>query len=70
MDNKEVKRISRDLFADWEKGIERATDDAARTDDLSQEQLNHVAGMQIESGLRGGIWGHTENNTCTCTQCI
>ena len=56
------------LLRAWEKGVEDALDDLARADELSDKQLDNVAGMHVVSGLKGGIWGGvTEgHDTCTC----
>ena len=54
------------LLRAWEKGVEDALDDLDHADDLNDEQLNNVAGMHVESGLKGGVWGFSEFNTCTC----
>ena len=56
MDKKNLNQVSRDLFAAWDEGVERAIDDAARAEELAEQQLNDVAGMRVESGLRGGRW--------------
>ncbi len=70
MDKKEITQISRNLFAAWDNGVERALDDAARAETLTEQQLNSVAGMRIESGLRGGAWGGTDmEESCTCAWC-
>ena len=66
MDKQYLNQVARDLFAAWDKGVERAIDDAARAEELAEQQLNNVAGMHVESGLRGGIWGVTEGNSCSC----
>ena len=65
MDKHEVKQTARELLAAWNAGAERATDDAARADELVEQHLNEAAGMRIESGLRGGGWGSSDKNTCT-----
>ncbi len=65
MDKKNVGQISRALLAAWNAGVERATDNAARADELVEQQLNDVSGMHIESGLRGGGWHYSGQATCT-----
>ncbi len=66
MKTQNPKQITRALMQAWDEGMERALDDAARTEDLPEQQLNEVAGMHVESGLRGGPWGATEG---TCGSC-
>ena len=67
MDKQNLNQVSRALLAAWDKSVERALDDAARTEALTEPQLNNVAGMRVESGLRGGgLWGSSEHDTCTC----
>ena len=57
MDKQNLNQVSRALLAAWDKSVERALDDTARTEALTEPQLNNVAGMRVESGLRGGgLW--------------
>ncbi len=65
MDKKNVKPTANDLLAAWDNGVERALDNAARAEELTEQQLNVTAGMHVESGLRGGLWNFTEGS-CTC----
>ena len=65
MDKKEVKQISRDLLAAWDNGVEHALDVAARAEELAEQHLNEVAGMHVESGLRGGGWQYSAAS-CSC----
>ena len=61
---------TQELSKAWEQGIENALTNAPRAEDLDKQQLNIVAGLHIESGLRGGLWGQSENKTeCTCPPC-
>ncbi len=56
MPKREMK--PQELMDDWQEGIERATSETKQTTELVQEQLNDVAGMRVESGLKGGGgWG-------------
>ena len=56
MPKREMK--PQELMDDWQEGIERATSETKQTTELVQEQLNDVAGMRVESGLKGGSgWG-------------
>ena len=73
MNKKEVKETANDLLAAWDNGAERALDNAARAwdgtarvEELVEQELNNVAGMHIESGLCGGIWGLSGTGKCTC----
>ena len=57
MEKQEVKPTMNDLLAAWDAGVERALEDAEPADELVEQQVNEVAGMHIESGLRGGfLW--------------
>ena len=58
MENQEVKPTMNDLLAAWDAGVERALEDAEPADELVEQQVNEVAGLHIESGLRGG-WAAT-----------
>ena len=51
-----------DLMNAWDEAVERATSDTARESELSEERLNTVAGMMVQSGIKGGGWsaGNTE----------
>ena len=66
MDKHNLNQVARDLFAAWDNGVEHALDNVARTEELGEQHLNEVAGMHVESGLRGGPWGATEG---TCGSC-
>ena len=66
--NKEIKETANDLLAAWDNGVERALDNAARAEELAEQQLNNVAGLRVESGLRGGLWGATEGSCTTCNK--
>ena len=66
MDKKEVKQISRDLLAAWDQSVENALDEAARAEELVEQDLNEVAGMHIETGLRVGGWSVV---SCGFTYC-
>ena len=69
MDKQYLNQVARDLFAAWDKSVERALDDAARTEELDGQELNNVAGMHVESGLRGGKW-IPNNYTASCYVCM
>ncbi len=66
MNKSNIEQAACDLLAAWNAGVERASDNAARADELVEQHLNEVAGMRVESGLRGGGWTSSDNNTCTC----
>lgn len=65
MQESNITPSARELLQAWDKGVERAQSNTPRSQELSQEQLDSVAGLQIESGLKGGIWG-SGRHTCTC----
>ena len=69
MDKQYLNQVARDLFAAWDKSVERALDDAARTEELDGQELNNVAGMRVESGLCGGKW-IPANYTASCYVCM
>ena len=48
---------TRDLMKAWDEAVERATSDTARESDLTEGQLNAIAGMSVHSGIKGGSWG-------------
>lgn len=63
-------RSGRDLQAQWEQAVERASEDRRSDSELESEALNDAAGLHVQSGVRAGGWTHT----CSCggscaTQC-
>ncbi len=56
-----------ELLNAWNESVERVLNDRVRPDELGQEQLNAVAGMRVESGVRGGGWNVSLHDTCNCT---
>lgn len=53
-----------DLQEQWERGVEHATESKRATSELDQEALNDAAGLDLQSGVKGGLWGVT--HTCSC----
>ncbi len=55
-----------ELQALWERGVERAVEYASRSEELAANDLNATMGMQLRSGIRGGLWSHSCNESCRC----
>ena len=67
-----------DLMKAWDEAVERATSDTARESELGEGHLNAVAGMSVQSGVKGGggsnntcanLFTCNSNNTCAFTWC-
>ena len=56
-----------ELLNAWNESVERVLNDTVRSDELGQEQLNDVAGMHVESGLKGGGWNVSLHDSCNCS---
>ena len=55
---------ARDLMNAWDEGVERALDNTGRRDELGEEQLNAIAGMSVQSGVKGGTWVGSNDDDC------
>ncbi len=62
--------LSQELQQQWERGIERATEEQPTHQELGG-MLNEAAGLHIKSGAQaGGLWGSTSCscvNSCDCS---
>ncbi len=65
MPKRELNR--QELLNAWNESVERVLNDTVHADELGQEQLNAVAGMRVESGVRGGGWNVSLHDSCNCT---
>ncbi len=69
MHQQNVTQASRALLQAWDNGVERALNNTARDDELAHAELNNVAGLRVESGIKGGLWGVSGKHTCISCQC-
>ena len=61
---------TRDLINAWDEGVERALGNTSRADELGEEQLNAIAGMSVQSGVKGGdFWSDARTCAATCNTC-
>lgn len=58
-----------DFMKAWDEAIERVTSNTARESELSEERLNTVAGMSVQSGVKGGRWSNNSSGQFTCGTC-
>ena len=53
---------ARDLMNAWDEGGEHALDNTEPGGELAEKHLNEVAGMSVQSGVKGGAFPTSVNN--------
>ncbi|HZQ07061.1 MAG TPA: hypothetical protein VFD70_10815 [Anaerolineae bacterium] len=64
---KENKNRRRELGDQWGRAVERALENQLRAEEVDDPHLSNVAGLQVQSGLRGGEW--EQSDACSRTPC-
>ena len=61
------QKTIRDLQEQWERGVERAVEDANLVDELLESELNIAVGLQVQSGVKSGGWTDVLVSLAACT---
>lgn len=67
----EKKERAQKLQQEWERAIEQAHENSARSHPLSDEMLDSAAGLEIKSGVHASQWtqSYSCNGGCTDGMC-
>lgn len=56
-----------EIAQQWERAIERATEDNPYPSDTSDQNLNDAAGLRVQSGIQSGFWGISNECSDDCS---
>jgi len=60
----EKKDQRRQLERDWERAVENASEQEARRDNLTTDDLNDAAGLRVKLGIKSGDWTNFTDSGC------
>jgi hypothetical protein len=64
-----MKKLSKQLQAQWDDAVEAATQEQTRASEMAAERLSQTAGLPLQAGLKSGLWGASATHGCTNHTC-